>query len=107
MCTVSDDRSIRLWQAKGPTVSVTGEWRSQDWLSVTFELIHVLYGHSARVWDAALLSDFIVSVAEDATCCVWNYEGKIVQKFKGHRVRILHLCTLICMCYTRYCCRQD
>ncbi|XP_071947066.1 tRNA (34-2'-O)-methyltransferase regulator WDR6-like isoform X2 [Antedon mediterranea] len=46
-----------------------------------------MYGHSARVWAARLLSKNIISIGEDATCIVWNYEGKILHKFKGHKGR--------------------
>ena len=28
---------------------------------------------------------------QDATCCVWNYDGKVIQKFKGHKVGLIFL----------------
>ena len=29
-----------------------------------------------------------VLVSQDATCFIWNYEGQVVQKFKGHKVSL-------------------
>ena len=45
----------------------------------------VLYGHTARVWEARFLPGCIVSVGEDATCRVWNYEGQAMNVFTGHK----------------------
>ncbi|XP_064601080.1 tRNA (34-2'-O)-methyltransferase regulator WDR6-like [Liolophura sinensis] len=76
LCSVSDDRSIHLWQATGP---------SGDWAQTEFTLLRVLYGHSARVWSVCMLLNKLISVGEDSTCCVWDYDGNIIQKYKGHR----------------------
>lgn len=46
-----------------------------------------LYGHTARVWDARLLSDCIVSIGEDATCRVWTLEGQCLEVVGGHKGR--------------------
>ncbi|XP_029644930.1 WD repeat-containing protein 6 [Octopus sinensis] len=85
MCSVSDDRSIRVWkltfQGKNAPESIWPE----DWAMATSEIVHVLYGHSARVWRARLLTTGIISIGEDAACCIWNAEGQIIQKFKGHK----------------------
>ena len=80
--SVSDDRSARLWKVCFPT---TGGGTT-DWAEATFHLMHVLYGHAARVWDLRLLNEYIVTVGEDATCMIWGYDGKVCQKFKGHMV---------------------
>ena len=29
-----------------------------------------------------------VGFFQDATCCVWSYEGQILHKFKGHKVKV-------------------
>ncbi|KAL4231612.1 WD repeat-containing protein 6 [Mactra antiquata] len=81
ICSVSDDRSIRLYQLK----FVTTLRYVKDWENIESILLHVLYGHSARVWDVTLLTNTFVSVGEDSTCCVWSYSGKVIQKFKGHK----------------------
>ena len=70
LLSVSDDRSIRIW--------------SIDDTSCT----QILYGHTARVWDAQFLSDGqrMVSIGEDAACIIWNCnEGTILKKFEGHK----------------------
>ena len=54
LCSVSDDRSIRLWRLD---LESTPRLQSDD-------AQKVLYGHSARVWDAKILDDTIVSVGE-------------------------------------------
>ena len=51
------------------------------------------YGHGGRVWDcdyiishSDLHSDLIASVAEDATCKVWDMEnGNNICNFRGHQ----------------------
>lgn len=45
----------------------------------------VLYGHTARVWAARLLPNYIISIGEDATCRVWGYDGRTINVFKGHK----------------------
>ena len=81
-CSVSDDRSIQLWQVTWPASSC----RPGAWSEAEFQLIHTLYGHTARVWDIRLGAQCLVSVGEDATCCIWNYEGQVLKKLKGHKV---------------------
>ncbi|XP_041370652.1 WD repeat-containing protein 6-like isoform X2 [Gigantopelta aegis] len=81
--SVSDDRSIRLWQLTFP--SERGEPTAEDWRGVSSSPMATLYGHSARVWDIRLLKNCFVSIGEDATCCVWDYQWQITQKLKGHK----------------------
>ena len=75
MCSVSDDRSIRLWKVKASFLSIS-EAKVEPFLLV--------YGHTARVWDAQLLEKCFVSIGEDSTCIVWSYSGTVIKKFKGH-----------------------
>lgn len=75
MTSVSDDRSIRLWELTYSALDFTGQ----------VQLLLILYGHSARVWDAKVLTNFLVSIGEDAVCNVWSYDGKVVKKFSGHK----------------------
>ncbi|KAK0057949.1 WD repeat-containing protein 6 [Biomphalaria pfeifferi] len=86
ICSVSDDRSIRMWQLKFPSGS-TMEPTIEDWESVQSTLLLSVFGHSARVWDVALLSACFISIAEDAVCLVWDYHGNILKIFKGHKGR--------------------
>ena len=47
----------------------------------------VLYGHTARVWDARLLPGCVVSIGEDTTCRVWDLRGQRVDTVEGHQGR--------------------
>ena len=85
ICSVSDDRSIRLWLVSHPN-RPPHPWTPTQWQVAKFDLSHVLFGHSARVWDCVLLKEHVVSVGEDATCIVWDYSGNITSKYKGHKV---------------------
>ena len=75
ICSVSDDRSIRLWKLEKSLMHL-----SQS----KVEPILVVYGHTARVWDAQLLEECFVSIGEDLACVVWNYDGTVIRKLKGH-----------------------
>ncbi|XP_014662156.1 PREDICTED: WD repeat-containing protein 6-like [Priapulus caudatus] len=78
LCSVSDDRSIRVYTYTGALS------RLHD---ARFHLLGVFYGHRARVWRARLLRHHLVSVGEDAACVVWDYGGRAVQRYEGHRGR--------------------
>lgn len=65
LCSVSDDRSIRVWQIHSASSNTECiPLSSLDWNYVHIEPLLTLYGHSARVWDAVLLSEKIISVGE-------------------------------------------
>lgn len=70
VCSVSDDRSIRVWQITIAADDVVTTAQEKDRLSVErwrmakFEPIHVLFGHGARIWDARILADGYVSIGE-------------------------------------------
>ncbi|KAJ3364345.1 WD repeat-containing protein 6 [Allomyces arbusculus] len=53
--SVSDDRSIRIWD------------------TATGTQVRALFGHTARVWMSVLLDKMVVSVSEDCTCRVWTW----------------------------------
>ncbi|KAF9977384.1 WD repeat-containing protein 6 [Actinomortierella ambigua] len=55
LSTVSDDRTIRLWDLTKPDTPHV-----------------VLFGHMARVWDCQMVGQYLVSISEDATCRVWK-----------------------------------
>ncbi|KAF9420286.1 WD repeat-containing protein 6 [Podila epigama] len=56
VCTVSDDRTIRIWDVTNPTT-----------------ISHSThYGHSARVWDCQIIGQYLVSISEDSSCRIWR-----------------------------------
>ena len=75
LSSVSDDRSIRLWK-----ITNLSTFESNGFV----ESLLVVYGHTARVWDAKLLETCFVSIGEDLVCNVWSYEGNIMKSYKGH-----------------------
>lgn len=73
LITVSDDRSIRIWKGcKDPSPSGTLDW----WQSNQFILIHIYYGHEARIWKVRSLifknMPICISVGEDSLLVVWS-----------------------------------
>ena len=62
ICSVSDDRSVRLYQVKFPHTG--NDCFLTAWENIETSLLHVLFGHSARVWDVRLMSSVFVSVGE-------------------------------------------
>ncbi|KAI8899864.1 WD40-repeat-containing domain protein [Globomyces pollinis-pini] len=68
ICSTSDDRTVRIWKLTGDVLSPM-----------------VLYGHLGRVWKADFVSNYIISISEDATCRVWNpNDGNCIECFSGH-----------------------
>ncbi|KAF9311760.1 WD repeat-containing protein 6 [Podila horticola] len=56
VCTVSDDRTIRIWDVAHPTT-----------------ISHSThFGHSARVWDCQIIGQYLVSISEDSSCRIWR-----------------------------------
>ncbi|KAG0035673.1 WD repeat-containing protein 6 [Podila clonocystis] len=56
VCTVSDDRTIRIWDVAHPTA-----------------ISHSThFGHSARVWDCQIVGQYLVSISEDSSCRIWR-----------------------------------
>ncbi|RHZ50868.1 hypothetical protein Glove_490g36 [Diversispora epigaea] len=56
VASVSDDRTIRLWQTD----------------DIYNDKPKVLYGHMARIWDCYITDDYLISISEDSTCRVWK-----------------------------------
>ena len=95
LSSVSDDRSIRLWKITNLSALESNG---------SVEPLLVVYGHSARVWNAKLLEMCFVSIGEDLVCNVWSYDGSIVKSYKGHTgIRLLnplHLNIIMHILYT-------
>eukprot|EP01029_Cantina_marsupialis_P000135 TRINITY_DN1013_c0_g2_i1.p1 TRINITY_DN1013_c0_g2~~TRINITY_DN1013_c0_g2_i1.p1 ORF type:complete len:1271 (+),score=427.91 TRINITY_DN1013_c0_g2_i1:146-3958(+) len=72
--STSDDRTVRRWD-----IDETGNW-NLTWSS---------FGHKARVWDAAFISDkHVVTSSEDASIIVWNGETGARQCIvEGHQTK--------------------
>lgn len=75
MCSVSDDRSIQLWQLNFPSLDdrrnsalsmgFASNFPSiEDWHHATSILKHSLFGHTARVWDAVMMDTCFASIGE-------------------------------------------
>jgi WD40 repeat protein len=62
--TCSDDRTVRVWNLANHDTTI-------------------LHGHSGRVWDAKFAGPWIISVAEDASCRVWDKNGPVAV-WEGH-----------------------
>jgi WD repeat-containing protein 6 len=77
--TVSDDRTARLYDLKS-TSSVYDE--------EGFEIIsnHTIFkGHTGRVWKAKFADKYVVTIAEDATCRIWDrYSQRCLSVLEGH-----------------------
>lgn len=68
LASVSDDRTIRLWDVI-------------DGIGQT----HCFQGHTSRIWKTRFCNDLIISVSEDASCRVWNLlTGECESCWEGH-----------------------
>ena len=81
--SVSDDRSLRIWEYPSDEVLSLGK-RSQP------DQVRELYGHRSRVWKVRKTQNFYATVSEDATCKLWWTDPKIKESekpfetLKGH-----------------------
>lgn len=44
-----------------------------------------MYGHTARVMRAKILSDCIISIGEDSLINIWNHNGGHLRKIESHQ----------------------
>lgn len=72
VCSVSDDRTVRLW--------TTTTDRDED------ALMWTAFGHKARIWKCCFLDDdHVATSSQDATCKIWRLkDGKCVRTLSSH-----------------------
>ncbi|PIA16023.1 WD40 repeat-like protein [Coemansia reversa NRRL 1564] len=56
LASVSDDRSLRIWNLH----------KQQE------QSVATVFGHQARIWQSVFLDQFVVTASEDGTCRVWE-----------------------------------
>lgn len=85
LCSVSEDRSARLWDTRGAWSACETPHELQPASS--------LFGHTGRVWDAAFLDGgMLATVAEDSTARLWRLDGTPLAAIQGHRGRGIWRC---------------
>ncbi|GBG78411.1 hypothetical protein CBR_g26439 [Chara braunii] len=52
----------------------------------------VLYGHTARLWDAFVTPEVLVTASEDCSCRVWTVNGDHLATIRGHIGRGIWRC---------------
>ena len=103
IASVSDDRTIRLWQIKHELITkadnTSAEALKQAILHPSsFQEAWASFGHGARVWQcqffkcvnpqlAPLQGKGIITSAEDASCMIWDRSGKSRTKLNGHALK--------------------
>ena len=87
LCSVSEDRSARLWDT-------CNAWSACD---APHELRPVasLFGHTGRVWNAVFVDGgMVATVAEDGTARLWRHDGTQLAAIQGHRGRGIWRCVV-------------
>ncbi|CAN6470401.1 unnamed protein product [Victoria cruziana] len=86
LMSVSDDRSARIWCL---CIDDSGHPQVQ---SNHVSAQHVLFGHSARIWDCHMSESLVISAGEDCTCRIWGTEGGHLLTIKEHAGRGIWRC---------------
>lgn len=97
MISVSDDRTVRMWQVSKSRIG------THD-LATGLQLVFTGWGHISRVWDAVFLNDCatniseapdceIASCSEDGTVKLWNNQGQCTATLCGHSNDVWRLAT--------------
>ncbi|KAK6631865.1 hypothetical protein RUM43_013931 [Polyplax serrata] len=81
LATTSDDRSLRLWYVNAKKfLQHSEEWKESD-----IQLIHILYGHTARVWKCLILPNYCITIGEDSQLMIWRNNGTLFKKITLHQ----------------------
>nr|XP_018903039.1 PREDICTED: WD repeat-containing protein 6 [Bemisia tabaci] len=79
--STSDDRTVRFWKVNFKT--------ENDWTTANIALTSTIFGHTARVWQSAILNDSknknIISVGEDGMLCAWTEKGENTMRKEAHQ----------------------
>ena len=85
LCSVSEDRSARLWDTRAAWSACDEPHQLRPAAS--------LFGHTGRVWDAVFVDgDMLATVAEDSTARLWRHDGTQLAAIQGHRGRGIWRC---------------
>ncbi|KAG1680285.1 WD repeat-containing protein 6 [Nymphon striatum] len=79
------DRSVHVRSVTFSSNSSIQYPSAVEWKQATFTLLHVLYGHEARVWRSIIISDYVLTIGEDSHLCVWNDQGVLCKKVHMHK----------------------
>lgn len=96
MISVSDDRTVRMWQVSKSSI---GAYH----VATGLQLMFTGWGHISRVWDAVFLNDQslnndaldceIATCSEDGTVKLWNHQGQCTATLCGHNSDVWRLTT--------------
>ena len=74
LVSTSDDRTTRVWQIpSGGSLATKAKVCLSGATPAVLTPIRTLWGHTARVWDAAMLGPLIVTGSEDCTARLWDW----------------------------------
>jgi WD40 repeat protein len=75
LCSVSDDRSMRIWHMSEPADPAE---------TVVTTAAMTAHGHVARVRRTLCLPHGYVSAGEDGVVCFWDLEGTLLRRWLAH-----------------------
>lgn len=55
------------------------------WRNSQIQLLHTLFGHTARVWKCLIISSFYVTIGEDSQLIIWKRDGTLLKKLSLHQ----------------------
>eukprot|EP00899_Mesostigma_viride_P014654 jgi/Mesvir1/2318/Mv19348-RA.4 len=96
LASVSDDRTLRVWDLAGVPGTAACSERENSTGETSVAPRFTAFGHTARIWDCAITDQMVVTASEDGTCRVWAAaDGKHVSKLHGHQGTSVWRCALL------------